>query len=304
MGRLQQSRQVRTTTENLAALIIQSQYRGHLVRSKLEDISQRFEIHRKIRAFVAGYLEQNNIDLIVRLKDHRLKYTNTRFNGASTIQRTFRCWLSRRTFRCRVQEMLLRRKNKAILAIQCWSRCHFARQKVRLLRLRNISRERNKGALRIQTCARRLSAIRYVRKLQFKLRWVAACIIQRAYRVRHSKWRVSILKEMFRNIRELKGARAMQKIVRAFIARRRILRIRLRKVHGLLFHFLSRIQRIVRGFLGRIRAKRFKHIIEERRLKMESEAQKAAQVRKIDINIDRLVGLSNMIFCKNIECFL
>ena len=280
MGRLRKSRQLRSTTENLAALIIQAQYRGHLVRSKIDEISHRLEIHKRIRFKVAHYLASKGSDFIIHLKDHRSSYTKTRFDGASTIQRTFRCWLSRRTLRQRVQEMLLRRKNNSILTIQCWSRYHFARQKVRLLRLRISCMKRNKSAVKIQTCFRKLSAVRFVRKLRFKVHWVAACIIQRAYRVRHSKLRVTIMKELFRSIRELRGARSIQKIVRSFIAKRRILRIRLRKVYNLLFRHLSNIQKIVRGFLGRIRAKKFKNRNVERQKAVDAKALLTSQVIK------------------------
>lgn len=246
-------------------------------------------------------LAESNSGLIVGLRDHRMNYNHMRFSSASVIQRAFRCWLSRRTLRRRFKESQLRRRNWAIVAMQKWIRIIIAQRKTRYLRSRRLLTRRTAGAVKLQTWIRRLLAQRFVLRLRYKIRWVAARMIQTAYRIRHSVWRIELLRALRRSVRELTGAREIQKIVRAFTARRRVRRIRLRKIYCLLFRYLSAIQRVVRGFLGRVRARYFAVKKKEEKaaaLVLEAQLAKDAQVAEAnnllaDMNIFLQFSMGN-----------
>ena len=234
------------------------------------------------------------------------------------IQRAWRCYASRR----RLRLLRLAKRTRASQTLQCMVRCALARQRLRRLRLAEWTRRALHLAKALQRFWR--GRLRWRRKKRemalyrarmLKKKSLAAINIQRCYRGllcrRLAKHRASMSSDLYR--RRLWAAVLIQACVRRrrackFVNQQRKRRRALWKVGWCATFWFRRlvqrkstaaikIQRIVRGFLGRRKARRARHEklrrereeeerrrLEELRLAALAAAEEAA-TRRIELRI-------------------
>jgi len=263
MGKLHVSRYVRSSVENGAASAIQKTYRGFALRKIFySTLHASLVLEKQVRTKICAALAlrypqlETSSKLVLTQAQHRAHHMSTRTQSATRIQNAFRRFVSRKVLRTRRYEAILKRRRRAAVKIQCMARIVTAKARVKLIRERRKVFIRNASVLRIQNAFRRMLARRVVRKRRHKIRWYAARMIQCWYRAKHSTWKTGQLMELMRNRRKFLGAQAMQCIVRRRVARRRVNRLRLRRLYLYLFAKATLIQGLIRKFLAKARVKR------------------------------------------------
>jgi ankyrin repeat protein len=255
MAKLNISRFLRTKVENDAAVKLQSVYRGHYTRISMLDIEQNSLVNRKIRSNIRSYLA-NRFKMKLSLASYRLTRVVIRNKSAALIQCLFMRYLSRKCLRRRRHEHRLARRLWGAIAIQAVVRGASARARVKLLVERIRMVVATKSALRVQTVYRGMLARRKVCRRRIKLRLLASRAIQNWFRAKYSRQMAAHIKQMMYIKNSNHGALLMQGAVRQFVARRRVDRIRLRRLHKVVFKCVTAIQTLVRKFLGKITVKK------------------------------------------------
>ena len=278
MSKLNASRQIRTEVETQAATKIQTAFRGHFVRESFDEIRHYSEIHKQIRSNIRSYLA-NKYSINISMAKYKRTLSNTRNKSAVLIQCAYFRYASRKCLRRRRYELWLQRRRVAAVRIQAMVRGASARARVKLLveRIRIVLF--NKSALAIQSVTRRHLARRKVHRRRFKLYNIASRMIQNWYRTRYTRKMAAHIKAMLLFRRNYNGALAMQGVVRQFLARRRVNRIRLRRLHKLIFRYVTSIQTMIRKFLGRIAVQRRRLAVQAEKDAMEARltAQRAME---------------------------
>eukprot|EP01041_Mallomonas_annulata_P004030 gene4030-8022_t len=259
MSRLNRARNTRSMIENSAAIYIQKIFRGHFTRTHFHQIQHNVNTQREIRQNIIQILKENkeNSSFTFSLIDHRNQYTKIRNMNAIKIQNIFRCYISRLCLRKKRTDKSSRKIINAIHMIQTWARAVIAKNKVRTMKDRIAAASRNFSSIRIQTAFRRMLARRYVRRRQHVIRWICGRMIQNWYRVVTSKRIVKVMRDVWSSRRKYVSAREFQRIIRGFIHRRRVDRIKIRYLYLELLRNHSLIQKVVRGFLDRRRHLQF-----------------------------------------------
>ena len=278
MNRLNKTRQSRLILETAAATFIQKQFRGHLLRRTLIDVVNRFRILKHCRDTIRNFLLEQNSDMILSLGKQRKEYSQKRYFHALIIQCAFRKYVSRKCIRRKRRDILVQKVLDSIITIQTWIRKTLATIKVKAARDRYISALRQKSALKLQSVYRSNRARRKVKKRRYLMRWVAARMIQNWYRITTSKTIARTLRDSWMMRKRYRGALGVQRITRGFVARRRVLRIKLRRVFLLLFRRVASIQRLIRGFVAR------KQVMKLRLLKKENPIDKIPDNNKNNTN--------------------
>ena len=255
MAKLNVSRYLRTKLENEAASKIQAIYRGHYTRSNISNIVENMLISKQIRSNIKSYLA-NRFSLIFSLSDFKVDRMKIRNRSAAIIQAKFIAFLSRRALRRRQLDNRLQQRHFAARVIQAIYRGVAARARVRILLERLKLLVTIKSSIRIQTSFRRMLAKRKVRRRRLKLRMLACRMIQHWYRAKFTKKMASQFLATLQQRRKTRGALALQGIVRKFLSRRRVNRIRLRSLHKLVFRSIVRIQCLVRKFVATAKVQR------------------------------------------------
>lgn len=262
MNKLALTRMVRSRLENDSATKIQAAYRGYSIRSNFNNIAAFANVNRMVRLNLRTYLEAVNYPA-TKLGDYRKFRQQLRHNSAVLIRSAFLRYLSRKYLRRRQFELDLRRRHRSATIIQARIRGAYARTRVLSLIEKRRMVQCILAVLRIQTAVRRMYARRRVRQRRFKLRWIAAKMIQSWYRAKYSRRMAAHIKHILYVRRTHSGALHLQKLVRSFLARRRVNRIRLRRLHVLVFRYVTRIQCLVRRFLAR-------HAVQRKRIAVQS----------------------------------
>lgn len=249
MDKLKKSRYIRTTIENRASTAIQKVYRGHYIRSNINDIIGKLFIYKSIRKDLRTFIsDQYGID--VSFQTHRTSYFEYRGRASRIIQCLFRRYLSNKCLLRKKREFILTRRYYAALKIQCMFRKVLAMFKVQYTRQRYLFLKTTKAARLIQCSIRRIFSKRRIRRRLFKLRWLAARMIQCWFRARNSRRVMKMVKAIILSSRRYVGAVRMQCLVRTFIAHRRVYRIKLRKLFLVVFTNARRIQASIRKYLA------------------------------------------------------
>jgi ankyrin repeat protein len=274
MSKQSAARAARIEAENNAARMIQTTFRGHFVRMNLAEIRHYSEVHKQIRSNIRSYLA-NKYSLTLSMMKYKRTLANLRNKSAVAIQCAYFRYLSRKCLRRRRYALWLQRRKKAAVRIQAMVRGVSARARVKLLVERLQIVLFNKSATSIQAAARRHLARRRVHRRRYRLYCVASRIIINWYRMRYTRKMAAHIKAMLQFRRNQHGAMAMQGLVRKFLAKRRVNRIRLRRLHKLIFRYVTVIQSLVRRFICRVRVQHKR--VEVRTAKEASDARLAQQ---------------------------
>lgn len=279
LQRLYTTRFMRSTIENTSAVLIQKIFRGHFVRCHLPQIVKRCRIHQHLRRQLREHMSNRGF-YFATLQEHKLTYKGLRRKCAITIQSAFRCMLSRMYVRRLRREWSVTKRHKAAISIQKMARRVSAKERVRQRRERYHLLRTYNGALRIQMCFRRYIARRKTSHRRYILRWVAARMIQSAFRRKRCQVFVAITKQEIVKFKQFKGARGFQRIIRGFLGRHRFARIALRHTYLKVFRATSRIQSIVRGFISRRCVKKLAVARELTRQKEKDRVKAAEDLEK------------------------
>lgn len=292
MSRLHKSRHQRSTIEHVSAIIIQKIFRGYWVRWHIFQIAQRKKTQSHIRQSIRSLAISKGVEFPL-LSEHRVQYSQRRNQAVRVIQCAFRCFVSRIFFRRRQREYYHLRRHRAVVRIQCMARCKSAIDRVRILKERRLLYKRFRAALLLQSVYRAILCKRRVRKRMWKLRWIAARMIQSAFRGRNTRKSFAIFLAAAERIKLYRAARGVQRVVRGCIGRARIRRIQIRKLYKKVFSAATRIQTLIRNvlcnkrvlFLMSERQKKRDMITAEEALRKDLQEEKHAQELADSIDI-------------------
>ena len=321
IARLNTSRYVRTTVENYAATVIQKFYRRHYIKLHLNgvhvDCAERKNLRKRITEYINS-LEGNPIysanpdeekvlvgchsfgSVILNSSTHREVYTKHRNKHATAIQCCFRRYISRKCLLRRRNDVRFIQRHKAAIRIQCLARQASAVQTVKLIKEKFSISIRYVAIIKMQCFVRKIIARRRVIRRRIKLRHLAARIIQNYYRTQFSKKLIKVIKIKMREKKLNAAISGMQGLARRFIARRRVLRIRLRKMHISIYRNVLKIQTLIRRFIGRRRVmrltkERLAHVNEKKRqnqlvAEVEKDNKATDLLNKSDIFLQSKLG--------------
>lgn len=247
MNKLLLSRIIRSNAENKAVTKIQAIYRGYNTRKNFHIIQQNVTINKNIRNNIKSFLGNRhymNISLLL----YKKKRTRLRNYCAIIIQCLFLQYLSRKTLRRLQYESILSKKLKSATVIQCFVRGIIARARVKLLieRIRIVLAIRS--AIKIQTRLRILFARRKIHRRRLRLRLLASRTIQNWYRAKYARRISESIRQALLLRRHTNAAIGMQKVIRKFLAKRRVNRIRYRCLFMKVYKYVTRIQTMIRRF--------------------------------------------------------
>jgi ankyrin repeat protein len=302
MSRLHRTRYLRATVETIAAIIIQKIARGYNVRCHVEEIVAIWIARKKFYNTLKGLCDVEGL-VYVDLSTKRENYTNMRYNNASTIQRAFRCYISRILLRRKYAEAIVRRRHHACIKIQCMVRCVLSKDKVKRKYERYMMLRRMKASLLIQNCFRRYYSHQRVNKRRYVMRWIAARLIQSAFRGKQIRKAMIQYFHSKEKQRKYLGARSVQRIIRGRLSRTRFLRIKLRKLYLRLHNNVCKIQCCIRRFVSSrivkrlLSAKKLKCQLEEERVKAQElqrvQAEELAEAQLLLDSTDILLQAKN-----------
>jgi ankyrin repeat protein len=264
MAQLHNARSKRSTLETIAAVIIQTYYRGFIVRHYAANIKKKCSLRNFIHGSLINFLDKKGHTPMVTRGEHRSAHIARRTNAATVIQCVFRCFLSKNYInRCRF-EYEVNRMNQEARRIQNLARRKMAKSTVERKRERTILQKRTLGALMIQSQVRMLISRRKVAIRRFKLHWLAARMIQGCFRGRNTRKCMAVYLAAQEKVKFFRGARGIQQVIRGRIGRSRANRIKLRFLYLKIFKAATKIQSMIRNFLAVIRVRKRR---EEEKLK-------------------------------------
>eukprot|EP00644_Phytophthora_capsici_P018098 jgi/Phyca11/113969/e_gw1.25.157.1 len=255
MKSLNEIRRERARREFEAAVIIQRVRRGFILRRQFRGIRQKLLVRKRIRGSLLQVTKGTAI--VMGEKDRRVRLNLKQTNAALKIQTAYRIWGARRIL-SKLQALdLFERRQRCVSIIQCaWRACIARWTAVKLILHREQARK--------QTLARILSrlflgfkarcrvrALRCRREQQaaFKLQSFVKCRVLAAKAQAQARIRTD-------QERGHSGAAQMQSLVRGMLQRALVVKMRRSEELAVRIACVLSIQRIVRGFLGRQRAKR------------------------------------------------
>ncbi len=304
IARLNTSRYVRTTVENYAATVIQKFYRRHFIKLHLNGLHVDCIERKNLRKSITDYLnslegtpifssnpDEENVPIghyslgsvVLNSSSHRELYTKHRNKHATAIQCCFRRYISRKCLLRRRNDVRFIKRHKAAIRIQCMSRQASAVQTVKLIKEKLSISIRYVAVIKMQCFVRKVIARRKVIRRRIKLRHFAARIIQNYYRTQFSKKLIKVIKIKMREKKLNIAISGIQGLVRRFLARRRVVRIRLRRIHILIYKNALKIQALIRRFICNRRVKR---LLNERRAVIK-EKKKQDQLA-VDLEKDKI----------------
>lgn len=294
MQQLQDSRTKRSTLETIAAIIIQTIYRGFIVRQTAERIREGCRRRRAVHERLVSFLSRNELPAMTTRGEHRRAHVIRRNHAATVIQCSFRCFLSKNFIHRHRYEYEMNRMMQNANKIQNTVRFKIARDVVARKRERFTFQSRSVGALKIQSQVRMLISRRKVAIRRFKLHWLAARMIQGCFRGRTTRKCMQVYLAAQEKVKFFRGARGVQRIIRGRIGRSRANRIKLRYLYLKIFRAATRIQTVVRRRLAvsRVAAER-----EERTLRDQLRAMAILAEEKLkDVSQAEELGNSMDIF--------
>jgi ankyrin repeat protein len=276
MSRLHKSRYQRTTLENIAAILIQKIFRGYWIRShqQLIQLRSKMQLHMRHSILSASLLLSTPLSTLAQ---YRQKSYHQYHHSALTIQCSYRCYLTRvYIYRKRYEHYHLQR-SRSVIKIQSLIRQKIGSETVKMKREKNILFVKFQAALLIQSLYRKLSAKRKLYQRRYKLQWLAARMIQTAFRGRNTRQSFAFYKTILQRIKLFKASRTMQCLIRKKIAKQRMKRMKMRRLYLKIFQASVRIQTLIRHFLGKRQIKKQKILQEKEKLEKQ---EKQEQVEK------------------------
>jgi len=285
MSKLKLSRYVRTTIETSAAVCIQRFYRGYTTRKYKEMFYTTCQVTKDIRSTLRNYLLDAipDTDIILSWGEHRENYIVKRNYMAAVIQRAYRCYLSRKCLRRKRIDYLVSRRRSAAIRIQNLARYKSSSDRVTFLKLQRKTLRLGKSVTVIQRTVRKFLATRRVNRRRYKLRWIAARMIQCWFRSHKSKQMSVEWKHMTIIMKQYNRCRKIQCAVRKFLSKRRVNRIRYRRLWLFTFNAVARIQKIIRAFIGKVRVKKIRLLNSQRKKTIKDEKNKLKDVVADDV---------------------
>eukprot|EP00981_Chlorochromonas_danica_P010581 scaffold3290_cov165-Ochromonas_danica.AAC.24 len=280
MAKLNVTRFVRSKLELDATTKIQAIYRGYYVRKNFGEIRHYLATNSMIRANIRSFLNHRGY-ATMGLAQYTKERQALRKFCATLIQTAFRCLLSRKCLRRLKYDRKQLKRVQAAVVIQARARGISARGRVKaLIEKRRIILYRL-SVIKIQAALRGMFGRRKVWRRRYRLYVLAARIIQSWYRAKYSHRMANHIKHIMQLRKTNRGALMMQKAVRRFLSIRRVARIRLRRLHVLIFTWVTCIQCLIRKFLARVNTGKRRRIVrdrlaEEKRLQEENEKAKLA----------------------------
>jgi ankyrin repeat protein len=232
------------------------------------------QINKQIRGNIKSYLA-NRYGMVVSLTSFKADRMDIRNTAASLIQDKFICYLSRACLRLKRYERWFKARSQAVVTIQARARGNSARFRVAMLIEKVRGVVTSKAVLKIQTCFRAMCGRRTVRRRKFVIRWIAADIIINWYRARHSRKIAHQISLAMYAGRANRGALRMQIIIRRFLAKCRVDRIRMRRLYATLFVAATTINCLVRRFLAKITVSNKRDMLFANKLEQEESARQA-----------------------------
>jgi ankyrin repeat protein len=284
MQRLDVSRNIRSRVEMNAAIRIQALYRGHAARCKLDENIAMCTVSKAVRLKLLYFLNQTEEKINPKIKDwsaFRQAYSARRNLSALKIQCCFRRFVSRRTLSCKRHDMFEYRAHMSIIRIQAMSRRALARIWAKKVAADARFNVRKKAARRIQNMIRIFLSCRRVQRRRWKMKWVAARMIQCWFRGIRSRRLCFVIRKRTLQWKQFFATRKFQCMIRKFLSRKRLNRMKDRATYLTRFLSTSCIQRRIRGILARIRVRKFRDTVTtNRRLAAEKRALMSADARK------------------------
>jgi ankyrin repeat protein len=255
MQSLHATRRARARREHEAALVIQRVRRGFVLRRQFRSIRQKMLVRKRIRGSLLQVTKGTAI--VLGEKDRRLRLHVKQNGAACKIQGAYRVWTARRLLaKLRALRRHELRQRCASVIQGTWRAC-MARWLATKLRLQ-------REQARLQALARLLSrlflgfrarcrvrALRLRRETQaaFKLQTFVRCRLLAAKALRQARARTA-------QERGHSGAAMMQSLVRGMLQRALVVKLRRAEELAVRVACTLSIQRVIRGFLGRQRARR------------------------------------------------
>ena len=297
MSKLIATRRNRSLAEYNGSILIQKIYRGFAVKKRIDTIIHRQQIHKSLRPLLRNAILKhfssvsNDLTIVSSWGQHRQSHKQTRFLCALRIQQWFRSLVAKRWRSTLYVQSRRRLRHLCVIRLQCWARCIAAVERVQTLKLSKWKLLTKRSATKIQCVWRRIMCRRRVNWLRYRIKWMAARIIQCSYRSMHSKFKVKTLRKVLIQAKVTRGARSMQKIVRGFICRRRVGRIHLRYIWLSIFNSVTKIQKIIRSFTAKRRVAQKRsdrtakllqdEILKDQKEMEEEEAKKAEEADQL-----------------------
>ena len=291
--KLQISRYLRSTVEALAATYIQKAYRGYSTRMRRQNLIDcclfRKQLRSEIRDYIIANSECKGVGLILTQGEHRKRFKKWQYLAACTIQRTYRCFFSKnRVQKLRIQMVVTKRLN-AVIRIQSFGRFIFAVKRVTAVRLLRIESRRTKGAILLQSAFRCMKARRKIARRKYKLRWLAARMIQCSYRFYRVNALLKLMRQRVVSVKLHNAALVLQCMARRKIACDRVSRISTARLHVRVSTYASRIQARIRGVLARVEVNKLKIKL---KLKIQQELEIKTKQFKTNSNNDFINTIS------------
>jgi ankyrin repeat protein len=255
LQKLQARRDEQAALENYAAVLIQAAFRGHQLRQRWDSVQQDLLVRLRMRAALREELRVVAPGWVLTPKEKRASDTARRQAAASTVQRGYRMHAARSRVLQRRQQLLAQKRTAAVTRLQCWVRCSIAHSAVACARQRWTLRRRQQAALSLQCCWRRHSARQRVQRLQAQRLAKGAVAVQRIVRGFVARHRVQKLLLQSRAQRKLVAACKLQRAARCAQARRRVALLRSRRARSRRHCAVLHLQRAARGYLGRAKAR-------------------------------------------------
>jgi ankyrin repeat protein len=265
MQRLNVSRNIRSRVEMNAAVRIQAIYRGHAARCKLDDQISLCTVRKSVRSKLLSFLNESEVapNIVKDWLSFRQAYNQRRNLNALKIQCAFRRFVSKRVLSCKRMDMTLYRAHMSSIRIQAMSRKAIARIWARKVAEEAKYNLRRNAARRIQNMIRIFVSKRRVQRRRWRLRWVAARMIQCWFRSHRAKRLCFIIRKRTLQWKQFFATRKFQCMIRKFLSRKRLKRMKVRAMYTKRFWAACRIQQRIRGVLGRVCARKRGETVKE-----------------------------------------
>ncbi|RLN87184.1 hypothetical protein BBJ28_00002832 [Nothophytophthora sp. Chile5] len=255
MESLQSARRIRARREHEAALVIQRVRRGFVLRRQFRSLRQKLLVRKRIRGSLLQVTKGTAI--VLGEKDRRSRLLVQQRVAALRIQGVFRIWAAQRLLAKLRSLARHERLHHCVAVLQgAWRAC-LTRWMVAKLRVQREQAQRQTLANLLVRLFTGFQARRRVRALRLRREAHAAFLLQSFVRRRllaAKALRQARARRAFENGHD--GAAHMQQLARGMLQRAHVMA--LRRAEQLAVHVacVLVVQRVVRGFLGRQRARR------------------------------------------------
>ncbi|CAM9488020.1 unnamed protein product [Ectocarpus sp. 4 AP-2014] len=253
MELLGKERQERVHLEAFACSLVQAAFRGYLLRKRWAEVDARQRVRLRVRKSLRDFLKSRGAPFALGALEKQQKEDRLRQAGACTIQASFRCFLARQTLGKRRLASFLFRRRRAARTLQCWGRYLFASRRLRVTAHRRRV-VHSIAASMIQQQWRLRKTLEQIQEVTKSRLFRSAAAIQRIVRGYVARKKVGRQLTRVRGLRKTRAVYILQKFIRRAQARQRVRRLQRRRRRGTRARAALHVQRVCRGFVGRRRA--------------------------------------------------